>query len=126
MEQLLLHLLGDYIIQTDHQAINKTKNTKIALLHAITYTIPFLLITTNIYTLLVICITHCIIDRYRLARYVIYYKNKLNDFSLKWEDCEQTGFHKDRPIWLTVWLLIITDNTIHLIINYLTLKYIGL
>ena len=126
MEQLLLHLLGDYIIQTDYQAVNKTKNIRIALLHAITYTLPFLLITTNIYTLLVICATHCIIDRYRLARYIIYYKNKLSDFSIKWEDCEQTGFHKDRPIWLTVWLLIITDNTIHLIINYLSLKYIGL
>ena len=29
------------------------------------------------------------------------------------------------PVWLWSWLLIIQDNTIHLLINFLTLKYIG-
>ena len=41
-----------------------------------------------------------------------------------WKDCSVNGYNKDIPVWLSTWLLIITDNTIHLIINYLALKYL--
>lgn len=34
-----------------------------------------------------------------------------------WNECQGTGYHKSRPAWLTVWLLIITDNTMHLACN---------
>lgn len=44
MEQLILHLLGDYVIQTNWMANNKEKYTFPCLIHCITYALPFLLI----------------------------------------------------------------------------------
>jgi hypothetical protein len=124
MEQLLIHLFGDYITQTDWMANEKTKRTFAAFAHATVYSIPFLLITTSITALFVIWITHLVIDRYRLARYVVFAKNWIGDRSMKWEDCIATGYPKDRPVWLAVWLLIIADNTMHLIINYSALRWL--
>lgn len=34
-----------------------------------------------------------------------------------WSECSGTGYHKDKPAWLAVWLLFIADNTLHLAIN---------
>jgi hypothetical protein len=124
MEQLLLHLIGDYITQTDWMATEKTKRNVAAAAHAFVYALPFLLLTQSALALFLICYSHFLIDRYRLARYVVFAKNWVTDRSLKWEDCSALGYHKDRPVWLAVWLLIIADNTIHLSINYLALRYL--
>ncbi|BDH16556.1 MAG: hypothetical protein [Bacteriophage sp.] len=124
MEQLLLHLIGDYVIQTDKMASRKITDIRYAILHSLIYSLPFLLLDISIYAFLVILITHIIIDRYRLAKYVIFFKNRLHNRDLKWTDCRQTGFHYSRPDWLAVWLMIITDNTLHLSINYLAIKYL--
>ena len=124
MLQLILHLIGDYITQTDYMANNKTKSLPIAFLHAFVYTVPFIIITQSPIALLVIMVSHAIIDHYRLARYVIFAKNYLNDPTLKWEDCNKTGYPNSRPEWLTVWLLIIADNTLHLTINYIAISYL--
>ena len=43
---------------------------------------------------------------------------------IKWEDCKETGYHKEVPQWLSLWLLVACDNTIHLLINYLALEYL--
>ncbi len=123
MDQLLLHLLGDYVTQTHWMATEKTKRLTIAFLHALIYSLPFLLLSPSIVAFITILVSHAVIDRYRLARYIIYIKNKTTQFDLKWEDCSATGYHKDTPTWLAVWLMIITDNTLHLSINYLALKY---
>jgi hypothetical protein len=125
VEQLLIHLFGDYITQTDWMASNKTNRSLPAQVHAIVYTLPFLLLTTSFQALFVIYATHYLIDRYRLARYVVFAKNWMTDHSLQWADCSGTGYHQDRPAWLAVWLLIVADNTMHLIINFFTLKYLG-
>lgn len=121
MEQLLIHLWGDYITQTDWMAQEKTKRNFAALCHTIVYTIPFMLITQSILALNIIGITHYFIDRYRLARYVVFAKNWITNRNLKWVDCNATGYHKDTPPWLAFWLLIIADNTLHLTINYFAL-----
>lgn len=42
-----------------------------------------------------------------------------------WSECKATGYHRDKPLWLTVWLLIIADNTIHLLINGLAWELWG-
>lgn len=125
MEQLLAHLFGDYVLQTDWMANNKKRKLWIAFLHAFTYTLPFLFLTTSIPALLVIFVTHAFIDHYTIARYVVFAKNWVNQPSLKWKDCSVTGTPLDRPIWLSVWLLIIVDNSIHLAINYFSIKYLG-
>ena len=74
-DQLVAHAVGDYIIQSDWMADNKTKSDVAALIHAATYTLPFLLITTDALALAWILMTHFFIDRYRLSRFVNWFKN---------------------------------------------------
>jgi hypothetical protein len=121
MEQTLLHLWGDYITQTDWMAQEKTKRNLAAFVHALVYSLPFFLIT-SLQAVLIIGITHYFIDRYRLARYVVFAKNWITNRNLAWADCNATGYHKDTPAWLAFWLLIIADNTLHLTINYFAIS----
>jgi hypothetical protein len=124
LEQLILHLIGDYVTQTEWMAKQKTKNILVATLHATVYSLPFLLLSPSSWALAVIFVTHIAIDRYRLSRFVIYAKNKVTSPSLQWADASKTGFHKDTPLWLAVWLSIIVDNTMHLTINYASLRWL--
>jgi hypothetical protein len=124
MEQLLLHLLGDYITQTNWMATEKTKEQAAAMVHAIVYSLPFLLLHPSVTAFCAIWWTHFFIDHYRLARYVVFAKNWSTDRSMRWVDCSTTGYHKDTPPWLAVWLLIIADNTLHLCINYAALRWL--
>jgi hypothetical protein len=150
IEQLLCHLWGDYILQSDWMAQNKTKDWFPALIHAMLYTLCFLPLLGAARTPwagVVICGTHFLIDRYRLARYLVWLKNWMGPFyravevryspSMRktfrhWErhnpmpplaDCP-TGSPPFTPVWLSVWLLIIADNTLHMTINYLALRYL--
>lgn len=124
MEQILLHLIGDYITQTNWMANNKTKKSVAALAHATVYAAPFALITPSGSSLFVIWITHYLIDHLRLARYVVYFKNWITEPSLKWSDCSATGYPPETPVWMAVWLMIIADNTMHLCINYAALRWL--
>lgn len=105
-------------------ATNKTKRTWPAIVHAFVYSLPFLLLHISVVAWFVIFSTHALIDRYRLARYLVFAKNWLNDPKIRWVDCDKTGYPNASPPWLSVWLLIIADNTCHLIINYLAIKYL--
>lgn len=121
MEQLLAHLIGDYVLQSHDMAVNKTKNSYWALYHAIMYSLPFVLLTHNLITLLIICITHFLIDRFRLAIYITKLKNYLfGKFDTSVFDLSN-GYVKETPIWLSTWLIILLDNTMHMSINYLAL-----
>lgn len=124
MEQLILHLFGDYILQTNWMATEKVKRSFAAFAHALVYTLPFLLLQPSLMAFMVILWTHFFIDRYRLARYVVFAKNWITEPHLKWQDCSATGYPKEIPPWLSVWLLIIADNSIHLACNYLALRYL--
>jgi hypothetical protein len=68
MTQLLIHLWGDYILQSDWMAQNKTKAYLPAFVHALLYSLGFLLLRPSWKAWLVIAVTHFFIDRYRLAR----------------------------------------------------------
>ena len=127
MLQLILHLIGDYLLQSDWMALNKTKCSKAAAAHAITYSLPFLILEPSLAVFSVICITHFFIDRFRLARYVVYARNIVlqpKKYRNAWDDCRETGYHKDVPQWLSIWLLVACDNTIHLLINWTALSYL--
>ena len=127
MLQLILHLIGDYLLQSDWMALNKTKCSKAAAAHAITYSLPFLILCPSVEAFSVICITHFLIDRFRLARYVVYARNIIlqpKKYRNSWDDCRETGYHKDVPQWLSIWLLVACDNTIHLLINWAALSYL--
>lgn len=117
---LLAHLLGDYILQTHHQALRKTQAWGPAVAHAASYTAAHLLVTRSWWRLLLIGGTHAVIDRYRLARYVTWAKNQAapEAYRPEWPP-SATGYQETVPEWLSVPLLIAADNTLHLIVNSL-------
>lgn len=126
-DQLVLHVLGDYVLQSHWMAVNKTSRHWPAFAHALSYSLPFLWLGPSPLAFAVICGTHFLIDRYRLARYVVWAKNWL--FSpvrerYPWKDCQATGNPPDSPIWLAGWLTIICDNVLHVGINGLALAYL--
>ena len=125
-DQILAHAIGDYIAQSDWMANEKTKRSVAALCHALSYGLPFLFFRPSIAAMAVIVVSHFAIDRWRLARYVVWAKNQLAPKAWRylWADCAATGYHKDRPAWLSVWLLIIADNILHVVINGAALMWL--
>jgi hypothetical protein len=119
-DQIVAHLVGDYILQSHWMATEKTKQSLAAAVHAFVYSLPFVLITQSVAALAVICGTHFLIDRFRLARFVVWAKNGYIA-----EPVTATGYREDVPPWLSVWLLIWADNTLHIIINGLAIYYLG-
>lgn len=117
--QIIAHFFGDYISQSNWMANSKTSSFAPAMIHAFLYTIAFVFITQNIITLLLIMFSHFLVDRYRLSKYVCFAKNFLAPRAewRPWSECSNTGYPDDMPQWLSVWLMIIADNTIHLITN---------
>lgn len=144
MNELIAHLIGDYILQSDWMANSKTTKSFACLCHVLTYAIPFLFLNPSWTALAVIVGTHFVIDRFRLAKYLVYGKNYLapksarNEYlsnnkedyveglhyKLSWENCKSNGYPAETPVWLSTWLLIIADNALHLLLNHLALKYL--
>jgi hypothetical protein len=124
-DQIIAHFVGDYVLQSDWMVKEKGRQWLAALVHVIFYALPFLFLTTNPVTLAVIAGTHMIIDRYRLARHVVWIKNYPWPGRKPWSECKKTGFPPDVPNYLSTWLMIIVDNIIHIVINGLAIAYIG-
>lgn len=120
MEQLILHLVGDFVTQSDWMARYKDKYSWPALCHVVMYSVPFFLIGSAA-AVGVIFATHFVIDRFRLVRYLIWVKNWL---AHPWAECSETGFHRSTPEWLAKWLMIIVDGTLHLACNYCALRWL--
>jgi hypothetical protein len=125
-DQILAHLIGDYVLQSDWMANEKTKQSFAAVVHALCYSLPFLLFRPSWQAWTVIVVTHFAIDRWRLARFVVFAKNFVAPRSSwpVWSRCSATGYDESRPPWLAVWLLIIADNTLHLICNGIALRWL--
>jgi hypothetical protein len=110
MEQLIAHLFGDYVFQNQWMADNKTSNSGVAAIHAFIYSLMFLPLVNSSWAYIVIALTHFFIDRFRLAQY--------------WVNLYGIGTGPNVPPFLSIWLLIIVDNTFHLTINYLSIRYL--
>lgn len=160
-DQILCHMIGDYLLQSDWMAQRKTRERLAAVMHCWTYCIPFAVMLyfqgrpLNMKAVAAICAiysAHYFIDRFRLARYVCWLKNFLAPRWIRtegvreknvttnghrcvhivpryqqnhdWEDCKATGYYLGNPVWLSTWLMIITDNTLHVLINGIVLYYI--
>ncbi len=113
MTQLLCHLFGDYVLQNQWMAENKTKKTdegvNACLLHAFVYTLSFIFfLSASPHAALVIFGTHFLIDHYRLARL--------------WTQFYKIGVGS--PPYVEFWLNVIVDNSFHLLINFLALTYL--
>lgn len=142
LAQLLVHFWADFVFQSDWMALNKTKRSIPCLIHVLIYTACFLVLTTSWKALLVIGATHFLIDRFSLPKYLIWAKNHMNPHMEypTFEFCKTTGYFDDapdnrklewsiegwtqRPMFITVWLYIVTDNLCHLTINALALYYL--
>lgn len=153
-DQLVAHAVGDYLLQSDWMATEKVRRSVAALAHVLTYVLPFLLLTTSFWAILAIVVSHFVIDRWRLARYVVWAKNFLSPWRLErsepsdrrpaevvgmigpggrrlaptappWSRCTATGYDEDRPAWLTVWLMIVADNTLHVLCNGAALRWLA-
>lgn len=121
MIQLLLHLLGDYFLQNDWMAVNKSKQSDIGYLtcgiHCLLYALVFGLFYQNIFIFGWIFWTHFLVDKFTLAQYW----TKLINWN--WDKSSTYGFSPDRPTFITVWLHIIRDNAIHIAGNYFIIQY---
>lgn len=113
---LIFHFIGDYLTQNHWLATNKTSNSLVAFYHVLIYSLPFLLIT-SLSAVAIILITHFFIDRFRLAQYWI----KLVNWNWK---STNFGYAEDVPKFLSIWLMIIVDNTFHIVINSLSIYYL--
>lgn len=141
--QLIAHGFGDYVFQSDWMANTKTKKSVACLAHVCTYLIPFLFLTQDPAALFLIAATHFVIDRWRLARYVIWVKNFWSPRTYKphqiltaenrdpmrcnysWGECQATGYGPETPPWMATWLMIIVDNLLHVTCNAMILAWVA-
>lgn len=121
MNEGLAHLLGDYVVQSDWMATQKTTSTLPGILHGASYAACFLPLTRSVRALAVIGGTHYVIDRYRLARHLQWFTNQFAPQEFR-PGHTSTGIRESAPDWLAVWLLFITDNTMHMTINHYALR----
>jgi len=127
-DQLVVHAVGDYVLQSDWMATEKTKRTEAAVLHVLVYGLPWLMLTTSWKALAIIVGTHFVIDRWRLARHIGWVKNFIaprSGWPKPWAECSATGYDPAKPQWMSVWLMIIVDQVMHVTCNALALKYFG-
>lgn len=114
---LILHLWGDYILQSDWQAQKKTQSWLAAVSHAACYSLPYILLDPSLIAWMTIFVTHAVIDRFRLTRYLSWARNGYKDLT-------PTGYPVTMPAGLALALMIIVDNTVHLTINAIALTYL--
>ena len=123
--QLVAHFVGDFILQSDWMAQEKSRNSFACLVHVIFYTLPFLLITQEPVALLIISGTHFMIDRWRLPRFLIWAKDLPFPGRRSFSDCQRTGFPPEMPDHLARLLYIIIDGICHVLINGAAIHYFG-
>ena len=123
----LAHLFGDYVVQSDWMANEKTKGHLPAALHGLTYAACFLPLTRDPRALAIIGGTHFVIDRWRLAKYLVWARNQCAPAEARYAYAEagMLGNRADRPDWLSGWVTVAADNAVHLLINHLTLRHYG-
>jgi Protein of unknown function (DUF3307) len=126
-EALLAHLVGDYLFQTEWMATRKVERWWPAIVHGVMYCLPFLVLTRSAWALLVIGGTHVVLDRYRLAKRVIWLRSFLGPrrYRPAWrEAAANSGFGPGTPAGLAMALMIVNDNVMHMLINATALTWL--
>ena len=125
MDQLLAHLVGDYLFQNKWISVKKHENFLVALLHGALYTLPFVLITQVPITLLIIGLTHAVIDYFSIGSWVMWLKDQFAPKKFRSSVDEVMKSTNDPNNWLMFSLRIVNDNALHLLINFFAIKYFG-
>jgi len=146
-ERLILgHLLGDYLLQNEWMAMNKSKNTWngwfAALLHCVLYSWAVCLFMWNFdwYWYVVVFLTHFPIDKFALAeKYMHYIKGKgMKDYVMKDIVPSMKSMPTKRDMdaraplnrydmlegGFTSIVYTVTDNSLHIILMYLAYQII--
>lgn len=132
---ILCHMVGDYVLQNNWIANRKTSDIRIAFLHGVLYTAPFGVLMLAIaptrppagvwdyvWVVLIFVVTHAFIDRYRLVKPLIWAINQVAPREHRYPYAEAMangGYSKSTPVWLSTWLMILVDNSIHIVIGLL-------
>ena len=111
---IFLHIIGDYILQTEYIACHKSKSYYILLIHSILYTLPYVSyiwynqgeLTIFIYTIFMM--VHFVIDKIKCC-----YINRLSAIL----DSDADQFSKYNNIALAI------DQFLHYLIGYVFLLY---
>jgi len=129
------HLAGDYLLQNQWMALNKSKNTlngwMAALIHCVLYTLAVCLFMWNFdpIWIIVVFLTHFLIDKFSLTdKYLHYIKGRSLKNYVKKDDKE---IIENNRTWKTLInrydvlegsfatvVYTITDNTMHLILMW--------
>jgi len=132
-EKLLLgHLLGDYLLQNQWMALNKSKNSWIgwlaAFVHCIIYTFSICMFMQNfdMIWIIVVFLSHFPIDKFGLAeKYMHYIKGSgMKDYLLKDKQNVVLNRYDMLEGGFASLVYTITDNSLHLIIMYLVYQII--
>lgn len=123
-ELLLGHLVGDYLLQNEWMAQNKSKNTWLgwltAFIHCIIYTLAVCLIMWewNIIWVVAVFFSHFFIDKFAFGYWYLKHIKGLDTYSYKmvWLSELRAGFN---AVIYTV-----TDNTMHLVLMWGAYKLI--
>lgn len=117
-ELLLGHLVGDYLLQNEWMAQNKSENTWIgwlaATVHCIIYTLAVCLIMWewNLIWMIAVFFSHFFIDKFAFGYWYLKHIKGLDTYSYKmvWLSELRAGFN---AVIYTV-----TDNTMHLLLMW--------
>ena len=144
-ELLLGHLAGDYLLQNEWMAQNKSKNTLIgwlaALVHCIIYTLAVCLFMQNFQPIwmVVVFLTHFPIDKFSLAEHYMHYIKRKSLYDYIYNGFHEEPFPQNPPIpkqqtrvnrvdvlvgGFSAVVYTITDNTMHLILMWGAYKLI--
>jgi hypothetical protein len=123
-EMLLGHLVGDYLLQNDWMAMNKSKNTWIgwfaALAHCIIYTATVCAFMQNFDSLWIVAVflSHFFIDKFAFGWW--YLKHIKNMDTHKYFDYLKDSSSKAEAIQAGFMSVIytVTDNTMHLVLMW--------
>lgn len=131
---LLAHFIGDYVLQNNAMAKYKTSNTKVAFIHGFIQGLLLEIVVMAfypntiwwvVYTIFLITwLSHSYIDRYRLAKPIIWAINQIAPKSERypWYKAKENNGHSfGTPNYMSNWLMIIFDNTLHLTITFILL-----
>ena len=104
MEQILCHFFGDFVFQTNSMGRRKKGHFWLITVHALLYVVPFVLLTQDIGDLLIIGVTHGVIDFYRLGDHLPLLRG-------------------EKSSGVPQWVKIIYDQGLHWTINYFALRF---
>ncbi|AUR87418.1 TMhelix containing protein [Vibrio phage 1.101.O._10N.261.45.C6] len=122
--QLLCHLIGDYFLQSEWMVRNKKQSVFVATVHGLVYSLPFLILDITLLQYLLIATSHAVIDRWgeQVIGGIVKLKNLISPLSGRVKNPNNYGFPEGTPDYVQFFVVIVIDNTLHIVCNALILS----